>query len=160
MNSVGNLKSTQYRKLLKILQSSLMQNLRIFRAMEGIFFGIYKFELVLENLEKIKPCGPRLSASVSEQRHPDRASVPHCGGRRRFPPMVIAAMLGVAIAIASHAYKCARGQEPLSLFTSSTSMPPSPLLSALCRRLCSPSVRAVAVIRSAADCLTITRLRW
>jgi hypothetical protein len=38
MISVGNLKSTQFKKLLKIFDSSLMQSLRICGAMEGVHF--------------------------------------------------------------------------------------------------------------------------
>jgi hypothetical protein len=38
MNCVRNLKSAQLRKLFRILQCSLLQNLRNFQAMEGIHF--------------------------------------------------------------------------------------------------------------------------
>jgi hypothetical protein len=38
MNSIGNLKSPQLRKLFKLFPCSLMQNLRIFAIMESIYF--------------------------------------------------------------------------------------------------------------------------
>jgi hypothetical protein len=50
MNSVDNFKSTKLRKLFRILKSSSMQSLNIFRAREGFLFefaslsGVWKFE--------------------------------------------------------------------------------------------------------------------
>jgi hypothetical protein len=38
MNSVGNLKLAQFRKLFRIFQSSSIQNFRIFGAREGFHF--------------------------------------------------------------------------------------------------------------------------
>jgi hypothetical protein len=40
MNSVGNLKSTQLRTLLKKFKSTVMQSLRIFGAMEGVCLNL------------------------------------------------------------------------------------------------------------------------
>jgi hypothetical protein len=48
MISVGNFKSAQLRTLFRILQSSLMQNLRIFGALEGIYFEFASLSWFLE----------------------------------------------------------------------------------------------------------------
>jgi hypothetical protein len=62
-----------------------MQNLEIFRTMEGIYFEFTSLNQFWKNLEKIKPCGARLSVALSEQRHPERAPASRPLHRRHFP---------------------------------------------------------------------------
>jgi hypothetical protein len=45
MNYVGNIKSTQLRKLFKIFISSLMSSLNIFRHEEGLLFEFQTLEV-------------------------------------------------------------------------------------------------------------------
>jgi hypothetical protein len=52
INSVENLKSTQFRKMLKVFKSSGIQSLNIFGAMEDFLFefaslrGVWKFQII------------------------------------------------------------------------------------------------------------------
>jgi hypothetical protein len=78
---VGNLKSSQLRTFWRILQYTLMQNLGILGAMEGICFEFTSLNWFWKIWKNIKPCGARLSAPLSEQRHPDRTP-----GARMWPP--------------------------------------------------------------------------
>jgi hypothetical protein len=57
--------SAQLRKLFRIVQSSVIQNLRIFVGAEGICF---EFTILswFWKIKKNKQCGTHLSASVSE----------------------------------------------------------------------------------------------
>jgi hypothetical protein len=77
--SVRNLKLAQLRKLFKIFQASLMQNLGIFWSKIRQPFWLYKFQ----------PCGACSSASLSERRRPDRADdIPTVATTAVLPPTV------------------------------------------------------------------------
>jgi hypothetical protein len=52
MTYVGNFKSAQFIKLFRIPQSSLMQNLGIFGALEGICFEFASLSWFWKNLDK------------------------------------------------------------------------------------------------------------
>jgi hypothetical protein len=67
VNCVGNFKLSQFRKLCRILQSSLVQILRILRTQEGIRFEFTSLSSFLKIWIIIKPRGPRLLAIVYEQ---------------------------------------------------------------------------------------------
>jgi hypothetical protein len=50
LNYVGNLKSTQLKKLFRIFNSGLMQSLSIFGKWKGICFELERSEIRLENI--------------------------------------------------------------------------------------------------------------
>jgi hypothetical protein len=124
MNSVDNFKSTKLRKLFRILKSSSMQSLNIFRAREGFLFefaslsGVWKFENIF--------CWarPTYQRPVSILTAQDGCPVPHPAlfpvatltARRaawcRWPPVVVAS----------------RGLAPISLLQTSSRKPPPTLL--------------------------------
>jgi hypothetical protein len=87
---VGKMKSRQLRKLFRILQYSLMQNLRIFRAMEGIFCEFTTLSWFWKFWKNIKPCGAHMSAPLFERRRPDRAPASrpwnHCHSHHNLQP--------------------------------------------------------------------------
>jgi hypothetical protein len=51
MNFIGNLKSTQSKKLLIIFEYSIMQSLRIVGALEGVFLNLH-VQAIFGKLEK------------------------------------------------------------------------------------------------------------
>jgi hypothetical protein len=63
MNSVGNWKPRQLRKLFKILKSSIIQSLIIFQALESICFAFQSSEEIEIHLKKIKLTGAHWSAA-------------------------------------------------------------------------------------------------
>jgi hypothetical protein len=104
MNSVVNLKSTKWRKLFKILKSSSMESLNIFRAREDFLFeftslsGVWKFENYLTGQDHMSVARFRLTARDG---CPVPCAAPIPGGcahraesaRRRWP-LVVAAHVG------------------------------------------------------------------
>jgi hypothetical protein len=64
MNFVENFKSAQFGILFRRHQSILMQNLRIFGALEGIHFEFTILSWFQKICIIIKPRGPQLSAAV------------------------------------------------------------------------------------------------
>jgi hypothetical protein len=100
MNSVENLKSTQWRKFFKLFKSSSMQCLNIFGAREGFLFEITSLSGVWKFCKSFHGLGPHASdpfpfdhtgRSPSPARHPcsqwprsphDEHSVSVAAGRR------------------------------------------------------------------------------
>jgi hypothetical protein len=130
MISVGNMKSAQLRKLFRILQSSIIENLEIFGAMEGICFefaGLNQFWKFWENSNHVGPACqwryPNVGAQTTRQR-------PNLGATAVTPPTIPAVVVSPA-STTSRGYigrAQGRGLLPFCLVASLSHSAPHPCL--------------------------------